>query len=54
MHTTTVFFCSVKEVTVPDQLHKQAFEMRFCAETMFLIKLTGQAFIFIDCNSLNF
>ena len=33
---------------VPDQSHKQDFEMRFCSETVFLRKLTEQIFIFID------
>ena len=40
----------------PDQSYIQAFEMRSCSETMFLIKLTGQIFVFthVDCNYLNF
>ena len=36
---------------VLDQTDKQAFEMRFCSKTVFLIPFTGQIFIFIDHNS---
>ena len=35
---------------LPDQSDKQAFKMRFCSKIVFLIKVTGQIFIFTDHN----